>query len=106
MLYNPTWKKDRTRGLDDLLSWLATKNPNETYVYTDPTACPACRYNQSLGQHYEVPRYVFHFGNFDRQLESCARGERDYYAAIRHTYGAMYHRVAQLKNSWFQRWIG
>lgn len=105
MLYNPSWKKDRTRGLNDLINWLMTKDPTEKYKYTDASTCAACQYNASLGLPYEVPRYVFHFNNFDRQLETIARGEYDY-TDNRHTYGRMLLRALSMKNSLFQRWIG
>jgi hypothetical protein len=103
LLYNPSWKKDRTAGLDDLILWLAAKNPDEQYNYYDSSSCPACQYNASLGKKYRYPKYVLTLGFFDRQLETIAAGSR---CRSDHTYGAMSDRAIHMKNSWLDRWIG
>lgn len=99
LLYNPTWTKDHKPCLDDLISWLATKDPKETYVYRNCAECLAAQYNDSLGRIYYIPRYFFHLGDFDCQMETIARNGES-------TFGAALIRAKQMNSNWFQRWVG
>jgi hypothetical protein len=48
MLYNPRWNPLES-SLQDLVSWLETKNPEETYVYYDSENCCLCNFLKSKG---------------------------------------------------------
>lgn len=44
MLYNPDWDK-----IDNLVGWLETKNPEETYRYSSTTNCLLSQYVKDNG---------------------------------------------------------
>jgi hypothetical protein len=54
MLYNPDWKNrpasDDWRSLDNLISWLETKNPNEVYQYSNGLNCMLSQYLKAKGK--------------------------------------------------------
>lgn len=53
MLYDPKWElPDLTYSgvsLRGIIAWLETKPARESYCYTNPRACAAAQYKQSLG---------------------------------------------------------
>jgi hypothetical protein len=49
MLYDPKWQTKRVYSPESLIGWLETKDPNETYDYSDPKRCLHAQYRLAMG---------------------------------------------------------
>lgn len=62
MLYNRNWDKPDIHSLDGLISWLATKSPEESYQYMSTRDCLCAQYYRAQGFWFVVMKasYFYH----------------------------------------------
>ncbi len=49
MLYNPNWNKPPIVSLEGLIAWLRSKDPNESYRFSDCDNCLFAQYMRAYG---------------------------------------------------------
>lgn len=90
MLANPHWDAPSMSSFE---SWLETKNPNDTYPYSDCERCACAQYLQHIGKYEDRWLGKAHFGDAVSTMNRLAGGNFD--VGDSHTFGALLERVRE-----------
>lgn len=94
MLSNPHWNAP---SLSSFESWLETKDPSQTYPYSDCRNCACAQYLQAIGKFDEKWLSKSHHGDTMYTLNMLAAGDQFSGESPDYTFGKLLERVRKAR---------